>query len=61
MLSGAIFPSKSLRRGDWKITDADGNGRWLLFNIANDPGETQDLSGRYAGLKSELLAASTPM
>jgi arylsulfatase A-like enzyme len=48
--------SRSLRKGDWKITDVDGNGRWLLFNIVVDPGETRDLSQQYPERKAELLA-----
>ena len=32
-----------MRQGDWKITDP-GDGQWRLFDIAQDPGETTDLS-----------------
>lgn len=38
-----LFGSRSLRRGDWKITDI-GDGVWHIFNIARDPGETTDLA-----------------
>lgn len=38
-----LFASRSIRQGDWKITDI-GHGRWRLFNIARDPGETRDLA-----------------
>lgn len=38
-----LFGSRAIRQGDWKITDI-GDGEWHLFNIAADPGETQDLS-----------------
>lgn len=38
-----LFGSRAYRRGDWKITDV-GDGRWRLFDIGADPGETRDLS-----------------
>lgn len=51
-----LFGSRSLRRGDWKLTDI-GDGRWRLFNIAGDPGETADLSAEEPALKLELIDA----
>ena len=38
-----LFGSRSLRQGDWKITDI-GDGTWRLFNVTRDPGETHDLA-----------------
>ena len=38
-----LFGSRAIRQGDWKITDA-GDAKWRLFNLAEDPGETNDLS-----------------
>lgn len=38
-----LFGSRSIRKGDWKITDT-GDGQWRLFDLAVDPGETRDLS-----------------
>lgn len=40
-----LFGSRSIRQGDWKITDI-GHRRWRLANIAKDPGETQDLAAQ---------------
>ncbi|AZI37926.1 putative arylsulfatase [Caenibius tardaugens NBRC 16725] len=40
-----LFGSRALRQGDWKVTDI-GDGQWKLFNIAKDPGETNDLSAQ---------------
>lgn len=48
--------TRSLRRGDWKITDI-GNGRWRLFDLANDPGETRDLAAAEPERLKALLAA----
>jgi arylsulfatase len=42
-IGSELFGSRSLRRGDWKITDIS-DGVWHLFNIARDPGETRDLA-----------------
>ena len=42
-LGTELFGSRALRQGDWKITDI-GDGRWRLFNLAADPGETRDLA-----------------
>jgi len=48
-----LFGSRSIRKGDWKITDI-GDGRWHLFNIAADPGETRDLSAAQPDKLREL-------
>ena len=48
------------QRGDWKILWQEpplGNGDWQLYNLAQDPGEQEDLSGEYAELRAELIAA----
>ena len=51
-----LFGSRSLRQGDWKITDI-ADGRWHLFNIAADPGETRDLSAQEPARKAALIKA----
>lgn len=38
-----LFGGKALRQGDWKLIDR-GDGQWRLFNLASDPGETNDLA-----------------
>jgi arylsulfatase len=52
-----LFGRCAIRRGDWKallLPPPDGPGRWQLYNLARDPGETDDLAeaepGRLAGL-----------
>ncbi|WP_447756691.1 arylsulfatase [Sphingopyxis fribergensis] len=42
-IGSELFGSRAFRQGDWKLTDI-GDGRWRLFDIVRDPGETQDLS-----------------
>lgn len=53
-VSGELFGGKAVRQGDLKLVDR-GDGQWRLFNLASDPGETQDLATaqpeQVAGLK----------
>lgn len=51
-----LFGSRSLRRGEWKVTDI-GDGQWRLFNLAEDPGETRNLADRHPDLVRELSQA----
>lgn len=51
-----LFGSRALRQGDWKLVDL-GDGRWRLFNVATDPGETRDLSSQNPGRMATLLKA----
>ncbi|MSQ72185.1 MAG: arylsulfatase [Betaproteobacteria bacterium] len=58
---------RALRKGDWKVVylpSAAKNiapelpvNRWLLFNLANDTGETTDLSAKEPAKLQELVAA----
>ena len=52
-----ISEHKSLRRGDWKITNVAktfGSGEWELYNVAEDPREVRSLNK--AEEQPELLA-----
>jgi arylsulfatase len=49
-----LFGSRSLRQGDWKMTDIS-DGIWHLFDVARDPGETQDLSAQEPARKAALI------
>ena len=51
-----LFSERALRQGDWKLIDV-GDETWRLFNIAQDPGETVDLSAKEPARKAELLKA----
>jgi arylsulfatase A-like enzyme len=51
-----LFGGRNLRQGDWKITDL-GDGKWHLFNVAADPGETRDLSAAQPERKAKLEKA----
>lgn len=49
----------ALFRGDYKLVKITGkiaDGQWHLYNIAKDPGETQDLSATIPALHAEMLA-----
>lgn len=55
-VASELFGSRSVRQGDWKITDIS-DGRWRLFNVAEDPGETRDLSNLHPARRSALIDA----
>lgn len=46
----------ALRKGNWKIlrTEGKGGSSWQLFNLADDPGESNDLSREKTDLVGEL-------
>ena len=51
---------RALRQGNWKalwLPEPFGIGDWQLFNLAEDPGEMNDLSVREPEKKAELVAA----
>ena len=50
--------SAALFKGDWKIVrnaKPHGDVKWRLYNIANDPGETTDLSNREPIIFAEMI------
>jgi arylsulfatase len=51
-----LLGERALRQGDWKLLDR-GDGRWRLFDIARDPGETEDLASREPEKTAALIAA----
>ena len=54
-----LFGNRGLRKGDWKISNVgppQGSGEWELFNLANDPGEVQNLAADMPDKLQELLA-----
>ncbi len=53
-----LFGRRAIRQGDWKLvwtTHPLGPDRWELFNIAEDPAESRDLSSRHADRRRELI------
>ncbi|MFE8583746.1 arylsulfatase [Sphingomonas sp. NCPPB 2930] len=63
-----LFFRRALRKGDWKVVylpaptnrytrGGVSTGRWQLFNIAADPGETKDLSAAEPARLADLVAA----
>jgi arylsulfatase/uncharacterized sulfatase len=54
-----VSGNTALYKGDFKITRSVrplGDGRWRLFNLSADPGETEDLSQKQPQILSEMLA-----
>lgn len=55
-----VSGNTALYKGDYKITRSMppvGNAQWQLFNMRDDPGETQDLSEAEPEKLTELIAA----
>jgi len=54
-----LFGNRAIRKGDWKLLyilkEAGGTGEWQLFNLKQDPGETNDLSATHPEKRAELL------
>lgn len=54
-----VSGNSALYKGDYKISRAMppvGDGEWKLYNVAQDPGETRDLSSELSEIKAELEA-----
>jgi arylsulfatase len=58
-LGWELFGNRAIRQGDWKISwlyEPIGTYDWQLFNLAEDPGEQYDLSGKFPEKKKDLIA-----
>jgi len=58
--SQELLGKRSVRRGDWKLLSMPppyGTGRWQLFDLAADPGESDDLAAREPDTAAALAAA----
>ncbi len=58
-LGWELFGNRAIRQGDWKISSLYqplGTGDWQLYNLDQDPGEQYDLSVKFPGKKTELIA-----
>ncbi|MHC4079924.1 MAG: sulfatase-like hydrolase/transferase, partial [Planctomycetota bacterium] len=54
------FTSKwAVRDGDWKLVESDEGVPMQLFDLASDPGETNDLAGLYGSVVDDLLRKLT--
>jgi arylsulfatase A-like enzyme len=53
-----LFEMKAYIKGNWKILRLPkpfGTGEWQLFDLANDPAETTDLSSQHPQTKDSLI------
>ncbi len=48
---------RMFRMEDWKIVRLNNEENWELYNMIEDPSETNDLSGQYPEKVQELLTA----
>jgi arylsulfatase len=57
-LGWEIFGNRAIRQGDWKISwhyEPFGTWNWQLFNLAEDPGEQNDLSEKFPEKRKDLI------
>ena len=53
-----LFGRRAIRQGEWKavfIPKPHGPGRWQLYDLAKDRGETDDLAARHPVMLATLL------
>lgn len=58
-LSFELFGRRGIRQGDWKavrLFPPYGPGRWELFDLSTDPGETRDLAVEQPEVLARLIA-----
>ena len=58
-LGWELWGNRAIRKGDWKLLwlhKPMGIADWELFNLREDPGETQDLASQHPEKVRELLA-----
>ncbi len=55
-LSHRLWPTDSLRVGNWKIVSLSSSQPYQLFDLAMDIGETNDLSSLYPDIVEQLAA-----
>jgi arylsulfatase A-like enzyme len=56
--SWEMFGMRAVRQGDYKLRwliEPFGPDAWQLFNLANDPGETTDLSSEMPDLRNDMI------
>jgi len=61
-LGWEAYGMDAYRRGDWKVLRLPppfGNGDWQLYNLAEDPGEIQDVADQHPELVAELAQGWT--
>lgn len=57
-VSWEMFGMRAVRKGDYKLVwliEPFGPDKWQLYNLANDPGETADLSAQMPELRNEMI------
>ena len=53
-----LFGNSALYKGDWKalkLVPPFGDGKWKLYNLKNEVGETTDLSEKYPEMLKEMI------
>lgn len=59
-LGSELFNKKGYRRGNWKalhLHEPFGPGKWQLYDLSRDPGETRDLAAARPEILEELVSS----
>ena len=51
------FPGGAMRQGDWKLIESFDDGHVELYNLAEDPSETENLALSHPGRVADMLSA----
>jgi len=57
-MSWEMLGMRAVRQGDYKLlwlVEPFGPDEWQLYNLADDPGETVDLSSKMPDLRSDMI------
>ena len=57
---GELFGNSMVRDGDWKLVKMDppfGDGDWALFDMKNDPGESENVIATHPEIAAQLQNA----
>ena len=57
-LGWELYGNRALIKGDWKamlIWPPEGDGEWALFDVANDPAETENLATQYPDRLEDMI------
>lgn len=52
-----LFGNRAIRQGNWKLLwlcQPYGPGKWQLYDVKSDPGETKDLAAERSGIRDRL-------
>jgi arylsulfatase len=57
-LGWELFGNRAIRQGNWKLLwlcEPHGAGKWQLYDLEADPGETNDLSSGRPKIRDQMI------